>query len=440
MLRKLKRLLTLDFEVPSGGPGGKSESILVEKGNQLHELLIFTIAIYSAVFSVLNYLNDSGIEALISFSGVPCSIIAYTLYKIGYVKASKFWNLSYITGIISLLTLVSSPASGILAFFFPIIVGTLIAFQGKEIKYGYYLTAVLIIIITFLVTTDIRISPRLFTEEGLRQEWILNFVGAATATLLELTFIMLLSDKIQRKLMENSVVLFNKNEELSKANSELDNFVYRVSHDLRSPLLSVKGLLSLAHREENLPASVEEYLKMADHSIDRLDNTIKEILEYSRNSRLAIKLEPFNLRTLIENNYNDLRHLVDSRFSFQINFRCKEEIVSDSYRINTVLRNILGNAVKYRRTDINDPFIEVRVIETNRFYQIDVEDNGEGISEANQSKVFDMFYRGTKTGEGTGLGLYICREIMTKLGGKISLQSEPGKGTQVTIKIPIHHD
>lgn len=440
MYQRLKRLLKLDFQVPSGDQDGSAETILEAKGNQLHELLIYTIAIYSVLFSIINYLNDSHIEGMVAFSGLPFSIISYTLYKSGYTKVSKFWNLFQITGIISLLTLISSPSSGILAFFFPIIVGNLIAFQGKEIKYGYYFSAVLLIVITFLVSTDIRISPRIFSEAELRHEWKLNFIGAATATLLELTFILLLSERIQKKLMENSVMLFKKNKELSKANSELDNFVYRVSHDLRSPLLSVKGLLSLAHRDENLPAHIGEYLLMADNSINRLDDTIKEILEYSRNSRLEIKLEPFNLRTMLERTINDLKPLVDSSFTFKIKFSCREEMVSDPYRINTVLRNVIGNAVKYRRTDIEEPLAEIRISQKNRFHQIEVEDNGEGISETNQIKAFDMFYRGTKTGEGTGLGLYICQEIMAKLNGRINLKSELGKGTCVTIQIPIQHD
>lgn len=440
MLNRLKRLLILDFQVPSGEPGSKSETILEEKGNQLHELLIYTIAIYSTLFSVINYLNGSNIEAMVTLSGIPFSLISYTLYKAGYTKASKFWNLFQITGIISILTLISSPASGIIAFFFPIIVGTLIAFQGKEIKYGYYLSSLLLIVITVLATTDVRISPRIFSESELRQEWILNFVGAATATLLELTFIMLISDRIQKKLMENSVMLFNKNSELSKANSELDNFVYRVSHDLRSPLLSVKGLLELAHRDEKLPPNISEYLNLAEHSVDRLDGTIKEILEYSRNSRLEIKPELINLKKLIETNFNDLKPTAGLNFSFRIKLNQSEEITSDVYRINTILRNVIGNAFKYRRTEIQNPFIEVRINQSGQYCQIEVEDNGEGISEQNQSKVFDMFYRGTKTGEGTGLGLYICREMITKLKGKIHLRSELGNGTCVTIRIPTIYD
>lgn len=228
-----------------------------------------------------------------------------------------------------------------------------------------------------------------------------------------------------------------KNDELSKINSELDNFVYSVSHDLRSPLMSIKGILSLIFNTAEINEEVDQYLKMADESIDRLDGTIQEILEYSRNSRLDVEPAPFNIREVVEVIYNDLKFSSETNIDFRLNVPENTSIVSDKYRINTLLKNLIGNSVKYRQLDISDPFVEFNLYHKEETIVIEIKDNGQGISEKNIGKVFDMFYRATSTSVGTGLGLYICKEIVTKLKGTIVITSELSVGTTVTITLPI---
>ena len=92
--------------------------------------------------------------------------------------------------------------------------------------------------------------------------------------------------------------------------------------------------------------------------------------------------------------------------------------------------------MKYRRTDIPDPYVSVEVAPLNNYYVIIVSDNGEGISSKNINKIFDMYYRGSSSSVGTGLGLYICKEILNKLNGAITVKSEVGVGTIMTITIP----
>jgi signal transduction histidine kinase len=101
------------------------------------------------------------------------------------------------------------------------------------------------------------------------------------------------------------------------------------------------------------------------------------------------------------------------------------------------MRNLISNSVKYRRSDIPDPGLKVTIDNLPKSVTIKVEDNGEGIPENNLPRVFEMFYRGTNTSVGTGLGLYICREVIEKLNGDIRISSTPGKGTVVTIELPV---
>jgi signal transduction histidine kinase len=228
-----------------------------------------------------------------------------------------------------------------------------------------------------------------------------------------------------------------KNSELQKVNTELDNFVYRVSHDLRGPLLSIKGLVALIFTNVQLDAELSEYIKLIESSVIRLDETIQEILEYSKNARLELKTETFDVAMMVQDIFNDIKFSTDSEVQFTSNFEGDSHIHSDKYRINTVLKNVIGNAVKYRKTNSNLAYVDFKLSRNEDFLLFEITDNGEGISANNIGKIFNMFYRASSSSVGTGLGLYICKEIMTRLHGEIDVESELGKGTTVRIKVPL---
>lgn len=229
--------------------------------------------------------------------------------------------------------------------------------------------------------------------------------------------------------------LLNKNDELRKINMELDHFVYSISHDLRSPLLSIKGLTSLVLQTEGLSEENKRFLNMTMNSASRLDHTIQEILEYSRNSRLDLALSTFDIANQIRSIFDDLKYVSDNTFELEITSDQKTMITSDKPRLGVLLKNIIGNSIKYRKPD-NQLLIKVNIRNTHENMIISIEDNGEGIALKHLNKVFNMFYRGTTTSVGTGLGLYICKEIVNKLGGNISVQSEQGVGTVIKLELP----
>jgi len=227
--------------------------------------------------------------------------------------------------------------------------------------------------------------------------------------------------------------ILSNNLELKKINTELDNFVYSVSHDLRAPLLSIKGILSLIFSKSTLDSKTIEYLKLAEKSVVRLDGTIQDILEYSRNARIEIKFEIFDLKILLEQIHEDLKFIYNINIDFTIEIEGSHLIYADKMRINTLMKNLIGNAVKYNRRNIEHPFVKVKISRTKSNIIIKVIDSGEGISEKSIGKIFDMFYRGTSSSVGTGLGLYICKEILNKINGTISVESEINKGTTMTL-------
>ncbi|MFN5210195.1 MAG: ATP-binding protein [Bacteroidota bacterium] len=230
--------------------------------------------------------------------------------------------------------------------------------------------------------------------------------------------------------------LINKNEELKKINAELDNFVYSVSHDLRSPLLSIKGLLGLILHSHLVSEEVAGYLKMAETSINRLDGTIKDILEYSRNARTEVMRQEVDVQKLCEFVFQELRDDANPPITLKTKITGSSQVITDRNRLGALLKNLMSNAIKYAKPNHPDAYVEVVFINHGNTFECFVNDNGMGISEEYQSKVFDMFFRGHAGSSGTGLGLYIVKEIVQKMGGNISLSSSPGKGTSVHLSLP----
>jgi signal transduction histidine kinase len=387
------------------------DSILAKKGDQIHVFLIYLAGFYMLSFGIINYfIDDKTGAAVVNFASLPLIAIVYILNKIGWRVLSKLLNLSLILSVIILIFLLTRSSEGlnngdsILAFFIPVFVGAMIIFQGKERKIGIIFALCVLTLMTILILSDFHLGDTpAYSKEQVRRELALNIIGSAIATMLEVVFIMMVSNAID--------------EELIKANSELDRFVYSVSHDLRSPLLSIRGLSTLMQDEESTGSKNMHYLKLVDKSINNLDNTIREILAYSRNARLDIEVQEFDLKELIDNIFDELRYSVELNFQFMTNINGPLMIKGDRSRMETVLRNIIGNSIKYRNTTIIDPFVSVQFEEKPGQYRFKIIDNGEGIESDKISRVFEMFFRG----------------IMDKIRGKIDLQSEVGKGTTVRL-------
>ncbi|HYF69028.1 MAG TPA: MASE1 domain-containing protein [Ohtaekwangia sp.] len=225
------------------------------------------------------------------------------------------------------------------------------------------------------------------------------------------------------------------NEELSKRNTELDNFVYSVSHDLRAPIASVLGLINLAKKDTE-PNMKNMYLEMINKSALQQDHFIKEILDQSRNSRLELKREEIYFKPLIEETFNQLGFATSTGKSVEkiIKIQQKNAFYSDRWRLKVILNNIISNAIRYRNG--RDPVINIDVVVEENTARLVIEDNGKGIDKEHLPNLCKMFYRATDDGAGSGLGLYIVKETMDKLQGKINIESTLGKGTTVSLNIP----
>lgn len=228
-------------------------------------------------------------------------------------------------------------------------------------------------------------------------------------------------------------------EELQKTNHELDRFVYSVSHDLRAPLSSVLGLINVAEME-NPPPVFSNYLSLIRNSVNRLDGFIKDILDYSRNSRLDVRIEKIDFNSMIRDIQSNFRMIPGAeRLKTEAKIDSTAEFFSDPMRIGMLLNNLLSNAIKYQDYTKEESTACIQIMTTAKNTWIRISDNGIGIKKEHLAKIFDMFYRASEHSNGSGLGLYIAKETVNKLGGTIKVESEFRSHTVFEIVIPNMH-
>jgi PAS domain S-box-containing protein len=229
-----------------------------------------------------------------------------------------------------------------------------------------------------------------------------------------------------------------KNNELKKTNDELDRFVYSTSHDLRVPLTNVMGLIDITEMSINDEAP-KKYLALMRQSVVALDDVIRGILDYSRNARAEISMEEVNIRKMVDDVKEAVKyHHHANAIDFRIFINEQIPLYTDKQRLFVILNNLVSNAIKYFNQQEAHPFISIVVqINTERALLF-IEDNGIGIPEAYHEKVFEMFYRASSQANGSGLGLYILKETLNRLNGKISVVSGADIGTTFIVEIPNH--
>lgn len=249
---------------------------------------------------------------------------------------------------------------------------------------------------------------------------------------IEQTFKMgrLQEEQLQRK------ALLQSNEELKKSNKELDSFVYSVSHDLRAPLSSMLGVVNICEMGVTDPLLLKNtgFLRS---SIKKLDGFIMDILDYSRNSRMEVARHEIHFPELVTDVLNNLKFMGnDAPGTVDIRTTVSNGVpfYSDKGRVTMILNNLVSNSLRYQGPQT--PFVEIKVQVSAGAVDILVRDNGIGIGEEHQQKVFDMFYRASGKSIGSGLGLYIVKEAVDKLNGAIELKSQVGEGTEFLVRLP----
>ena len=224
--------------------------------------------------------------------------------------------------------------------------------------------------------------------------------------------------------------------ELEDRNLELDQILYRTSHDIRSPMTSVLGLLNLMKEEKN-EVKMNEYIAFAERRILDLDRFTQTMLDYGKGERRELIREKIDFQEIIKNVWLALQYLPKyEQLNKKLNIiQYAPHFYSDSLKMSIVFSNILSNAIKYQYPNREDSFVGIEINQYQDYAQIVIEDNGIGMATEYVGKVFEMFFRGTTNNEGSGLGMYIVKQTIERLQGEISFKSVLGKGSKIEIKL-----
>ncbi|PVY42314.1 chemotaxis protein CheB [Pontibacter virosus] len=233
--------------------------------------------------------------------------------------------------------------------------------------------------------------------------------------------------------------LQHTNDHLMRVIDDLDTFVYTASHDLKSPIANIEGLMLVLEEQiqvaEPLPGEPTDPLfVMIKDSIRRFKNVIRDLTDIAKVQRdVDGEAEPLEIEAVYNTIYEGLRGEAERKQAIiETNFSEAPNISFSKKNLNSILYNLLSNALKYSSPD-RRPHVKIKSSYKGKKLELSIEDNGLGISKESQNKLFTLFKRFHSHVEGTGMGLYIVKRIMDNSGGQVQVKSETNKGTTFTL-------
>jgi PAS domain S-box-containing protein len=245
--------------------------------------------------------------------------------------------------------------------------------------------------------------------------------------------------ELQDKLAERQqAALEHKNEQLQKINHDLESFIYTASHDLRSPIVNIEALMDVLKKKivqaNCLNEETEEVLERVTTSVNRLNRTITELTDISRlqyDLQENLSQEIINIKEVYESVVADISYARLKTCFIETDFQVYQ-LQFSRRNFTSILYNLLSNAIKYQSPE-RECIINLHTRLEEPYVVLTIKDNGMGISEGHQQQLYTMFKRFHDHVEGTGIGLFMVKRIIENAGGKITLQSKEGSGTEVKI-------
>ncbi len=220
------------------------------------------------------------------------------------------------------------------------------------------------------------------------------------------------------------------NEQLQQSNHDLKQFAFIASHDLKEPLRTIGSFASLVEKRYAtlLGEEGKEYIGFITNGVDRMSKLIRSLLTYSQTSNTDLNFSNINVNTLVSSILKDLSLVIQEK-KVQINIgKLPSNLIGIESKVNMLFANLITNAIKFNDSD--SPTIDIDCVEVNDFYTFSIKDNGIGIAKEYQEKIFILFNRlhNKSKYEGTGIGLSLCKKIVSQHGGDIHLESAEGEG------------
>jgi signal transduction histidine kinase len=238
-----------------------------------------------------------------------------------------------------------------------------------------------------------------------------------------------------RNLANSKKEIIEQKDNLQVINAGLDKFVFNVTHDLRSPLASLVGLIGLIDDETDLD-QIKAYTLMMKDSLEKQDRFINEMLTFIKSKHIGINKAECSLTTIVDNVIAQNYYYNGSN---EVHFYKELELTqiqSDALKLQVILNNLVSNSIKYSDSRKPERWVKVKSYRSDTLMIIEVEDNGLGIRQKDQERIFDKFYMSDDNKRSSGIGLYLVKDAVTQLNGKIEVRSEPGVSSKFMVSIP----
>jgi len=247
--------------------------------------------------------------------------------------------------------------------------------------------------------------------------------------------LVILRDISERKHGEEE--LMQLSDELRRSNADLQQFAYAASHDLQEPLRVIAGFIKRLEKRyrDKLDEKAHEFIDYAVEGVGRMQMLIRDLLAYSQVETKGKRFEPTNCGEVVEQALFSLQSAVEESGA-EVTYDILPSVMADNSQMSRLFQNLIGNAIKFRGKDM--PRIHIAAEHTGNEWVFSVRDNGIGIDPEYFDRIFVIFQRlhSREEYDGTGIGLAICKKIVEHHGGKIWVESEPGRGSTFYFSVP----
>ncbi|WKK73620.2 ATP-binding protein [Marivirga salinae] len=246
-----------------------------------------------------------------------------------------------------------------------------------------------------------------------------------------------LNQALEARVEKRTAKIKDTIQKLQQTNKDLDTFTYKTSHDLKGPISRIKGILALA-RFENPEAKTDKYLDLIEKTTKEMDILLSKLTQVHNIYNSKVEYNAIDIPTIFKEVMEKISPLVEqSKFKFQFDLKNENELKTDEKMLELILLNLLENALIYADDKKPQQEIKLSTLKKENIFSLSIEDNGVGIPEKQLPRIFEMFFRGSEKSIGNGLGLYLVKVAVEKIGGTLKVETKEFEFTRFTIEFPL---
>ena len=421
----------------------ESNDMIVNKGNQLHVLILATVGLIVFTQVVFDFFHQHYLQVIVNSTLLPSLLISYWFYRIEKTTLSKVWNLTHVSTLLTIQFFLQPPQSLVLTMFLPVLLSTLIVFQGKDRKLGIVLAALVFCLVIFL--SIIKVNPfntfdfyNQIEHEPVETLQLMNIVGTVFVTILEVFFLLQLNNSIHSELIIRNNEIYKNNEVLESTLQLREKMLSIVSHDLRSPMIVIESGLGFIDSDKIKPEDKKKMFLELRKRIKTTINLLDNLILWSRSQTDQLHYRPISLPvdsiSAMIRNYCEL-HVGEKSIRFDYHFPETGNVLADKNMLDGMMRNLISNSVKFTPAGGT---ITVQMKAASDIWQFNVSDTGVGISPQVLEKLLKGDSHssvGTEREQGHGLGLQLVQDFLQRHGSALEIQSEIGTGSSFSFAL-----